>query len=285
MGEPDRYARLRRIEQLDPARDWLEIHGLTSMDFQSLLFTLPFAGFMMTFAAPKISRILYRTGEITDRFAKRAVDTILFTSIIHKSGFGSPVGRKAAQRVNRIHAQYDIAVEEFLIVGSDPCLFMLDICDRYGWRPLIPAEREAQRIYQDRQARAFGSRKPLPPTEAEMRAFVDRYFETELHYEKQNEVMAKKAIDWFVALAPPAARPLMRRMLLSSLDERILRACGIKSLSPIDKAIGHLGLKYMGRKDPVPDGGPDFFGDLVATVYPNGYELDEIGPKLASEKA
>lgn len=285
LGEPDRYARLRRIEQLDPQKDWLEISGLTSADFRSILFTSPFAGFLMTFAAPRMSRILYSTGEISERFAKRAVDTILFTATIHQSGFGSPRGREAARRVNRLHGQYDIDQEDFIAVGCDPCLFMLDLYDRYGWRKLLPKEREAQRLYQDRQARAFGLKRPLPASEPEMRAFVDHYFDTHMYYEPQNREMAEKALAWFVALAPRRAQPLMRRMLLSVVDDRVLRACGMEPLSRIDKTIGHLGLKFMARQDPIPDNAPDQFEALIRTVYPDGYQLDDLGPQTQPEPA
>ena len=283
LGEPDKWARQRRIESLDVERDFLEISGLTSGDFRSIILPVPFAGFMTTFAAPRMSRILCRSGELTDRFAKRAVDTMLFAKAIHEHGFGTGDGRAAARKVNALHAQYDIHPDDFVLVGLDPMIFILDMFDTYGWRPLLQKEHEAQRIFFDRQARAFGSRRPLPKTEAEMRAFADHYFDTQLHYEPQNRVMADKALEWFTSLAPKPLRFLMRRMLLAPIDPRVLRACGMKPLSAIDSAIGKAGLRLMARRDPIPDGAPDMLQQLVAGVYPNGYTVADLGPRLKSE--
>ena len=285
LGEADRYARRRKIESLDFETDWLQIAGLSSADFRSIVFPVPFAGFMTTFAAPRMSRILYGTGEITDRFAKRAVDTILFAKALHEHGFGTPEGRKAAQRVNQLHSQYDIHQDDFIAVGCDPYIFTMDLFDAYGWRPLLPVEREAHRRYYDRQARAFGSRKALPASEAEMRAFVDHYFDTQLRFEPQNRVMAETALDWFVGLAPPAARGLMRRMLLSTLDPRVVAACGLRPVSRIDRTMGHLGLKLLSRRDPAADDAPDMLGALVAQVYPDGYRIETLGPSLCGHAA
>ena len=283
LGEPDKWARKRRIEALDLERDWLEIGGLTSRDFLSIVFPVPFAGFMTTFAAPRMSRILYQTGELTDRLAKRAVDTILFSSHLHKHGFGTAEGRAVAQKVNAMHARYDIHPDDFIAVGCDPLIFTLDLFDKYGWREMLPKEREAQRLYFDRQARAFGSRKALPKTEGEMRDFVDNYFETQLWFEPQNQKMAEKTLDWYCALAPSHLRGLFRRMLLSTLDPRVVRACGIKVPNAFDRSIAHLAMKRLAARDPLPDGQPDMLQDLVKTVYPDGYELDDLGPKYSGQ--
>jgi len=285
MGEPDKFARLRRIESLDLEKDWLEIGGLTSRDFLSVIFPVPFAGFMTTFAAPRMSRILYSTGELKDRLAKRAVDTILFSARLHTHGFGTPEGRQVAQRINAMHARYDIHPDDFIAVGCDPLIYTLDLFDKYGWREMLPKEREAQRMYHDRQARAFGSRKPLPKTEAEMRDFIDNYFETQLWYEPQNQEMAEATLDWYCALAPKHLRGLLRRMLLSTIDPRVVRACGLKVPNALDRGIAHLAMKRLQAKDPLPDGQPDMLQDLVKTVYPDGYEFDDLGPRFDDDAA
>ena len=280
LGKNDKWARLRRIETLDLYKDWLEIGGLTSRDFLSIIFPVPFAGFMTTFAAPRMSRILHSTGELTNRVAKRAVDTILFSSTLHTHGFGTPEGRRAAQKVNALHAQYDIHPDDFIAVGCDPLIFTLDLFDKYGWRELLPVEREAQRLYYDRQARAFGSRKALPKTEDEMRDFVDNYFETQLWYEPQNQEMAEKTLEWYCELAPKHLRGLFRRMLLSTIDPRVLKACGIARPGRLDRTIANFAIKRLAAKDPLPDGQPDMLQDLVKSVYPDGYSIDDLGPKF-----
>ncbi len=66
-------------------------------------------------------------------------------------------------------------------------------------------------------------------------------------------------------------------------NERILRAGGVEPPSRIDRAIGHLGLKHMARRDPIPDNAPDQFEALIKTVYPDGCELDDLGPQEHAE--
>jgi hypothetical protein len=95
----DRYARVKRIQKLNVDHDYSEIASLFYQDFQPVMVALPFAGFMTTFAAPRMSRILSSTGETEHRFAKRAVDTSLFARASHQCGFASETGREAARRV------------------------------------------------------------------------------------------------------------------------------------------------------------------------------------------
>ena len=285
LDEGNPRARLHKIESLDLDKDWLEIGGLTSGDFRSIIFPVPFAGFMTTFAAPRMSRLLYSTGEMKDRLSKRVVDTILFSKTLHQHGFGTPKGREAAQRVNAIHAHYDIHPDDFIAVGCDPLIFTLDLFDKYGWRPLLQKERDAQRLYYDRQARAFGSRKPLPKTEADMREFVDHYFDTQLSFEPQNKEMADAALRWFVDLAPPNLQGIMRRILICTLDPRVVKACGLPAPSAVDRAIAHIAMKMLGNKDPIPDGAPDMLEQIVRRVYPEGYDIGDLGPRLKGEEA
>lgn len=197
---------------------------------------LPFAGFMTTFAAPRMSRILSGTGEIEHRFAKRAVDTSITASTILQHGFGSETGRKLARHVNELHKQYDIHPDDFVLIGCDTPLFSLEMAERYGWREVTDKEREALRILYDYQARAFGSRKPLPGSTNEMKRYLSAYFDTQLYFEPQNLRMAKVALDWYVGLAPLLARPLVRKIMLGVLDPRVVRACGLpvpeKNLAP-----------------------------------------------------
>ena len=98
LGTPDKFARLRRIESLDPEVNFREIVGLFYQDFRSVMLLQGFYGFMMTYASPRISRVLAQTGELEKRVAKRIVDTILLSRLVMEHGFEPGPGRDAAHR-------------------------------------------------------------------------------------------------------------------------------------------------------------------------------------------
>jgi hypothetical protein len=125
------------------------------------MLTKSFSGFMFTFAAPRISRVLSATGELEHRIAKRVVDTTLLATAVLQHGFKG-TGRDAARRINSMHSRYDIHPDDFVAVGSEEVLGSLELAERYGWREVTDKEREAVRIFYSHQARAFGSPKLLP---------------------------------------------------------------------------------------------------------------------------
>jgi hypothetical protein len=227
-----------------------------------------------------MSRILSGTGEIEHRFAKRAVDTSLTASTILQHGFGSEIGRKLARQVSELHKQYDIHPDDFVLIGCDTPLFSLEMAERYGWRAVTDKEREALRILYDYQARAFGSRKPLPGSMIEMKQYLSEYFDTQLYFEPQNLRMAKVALDWYVGLAPLLARKLVRKIMLGVLDPRVVRACGLPVPGKISRLICDAAMRMLGRRDPIQDGvGSDPMVGLAKLVYPNGYDFDMLGPQ------
>jgi hypothetical protein len=277
LGTPDRYARLRRIESLDPREDYLEITQLFYGDFRSVMLGQTFAGFMLTFAAPRMSRILGTTGELEHRIGKRVVDTALLARAVVEHGPGAGRGRDASWRVSAMHCQYDIHEDDFVMVGCDAALLSLQMADKFGWRPVTEPEREALRLFHSRQARAFGSRKPLPDSLSAMQQLWSNYLDTELRFEPQNLRLARALIAHFSALAPKPLRRVLPMLLLGTLDPRVTRACGLRVPSAPMVWAAHHFMRWQGRRDPVPDGAPDSMEPMVRAVYPNGWTLDSLG--------
>ena len=122
LGTTDRYSRLRRIESLNLQTDYREIALLFYGDFQSVMFSKAFNGFMFNYAAPRISRTLSATGELERRVAKRVVDTTLLSSEAMIHGFDEGRGREAAQRIREMHSRYAIREEDFIATGCEGSL-------------------------------------------------------------------------------------------------------------------------------------------------------------------
>jgi uncharacterized protein (DUF2236 family) len=273
----DRNARLRRIEELDPEKDYREITALFYQDFQAVMILQAVTGNLMTFAVPRMSRILTATRQFEDHTTKRFVDTTLLVQAVLDHGLGPGDGRDAARRVNAMHRQYDIHPDDFVAVGCDVPVMSVEIADRFGWRPVTDAEREALRIHYSAEARAFGS-GPLPPTLPEMRAFWDSYLDENTAFEPQNHSLAKAFLSFVPTLFPRPLRPVVTPILLAQVDPRILRACGLGEPSRAGKRISTMLMRGLGRTGPAPEtGGPDVIGKLAESIYPHGWTVHTLG--------
>ncbi len=283
LGTTDRNARLRQIEQLDLETQFREITGLFYGDFQSVMLPQSFNGFLMTFAVPRMSRILSGTGQLEHRVAKRVVDTILLSAAVMEHGLNADPGRSAARRVNTMHRHYDIHEDDFVAVGIDGPLASLGLAERYGWRPVTDKEREALRLYYSQQTRAFGGRKPLPGTIAEMKRFWSDYLDAQAHFEPQNRSLADAVLQWYKALVPKPLQSLFIAMLIADADPRIIRACGLKVPPKIFKTLAGIFMRQMGKQDPIPDNAPNRLEKIIAAVYPNGWEVNALGTHIQAK--
>lgn len=278
LGTTDPYIRLRKIESLNPDTEYRQITQLFYGDFQSAMFMKFVHGFLFTYSAPRVAKILAGTGQLLEqRITKRIVDTTLLASATMLHGFKEPEGRDAARRVNAMHSRYDIHPDDFVAVGAEEAIGSLDLAHRFGWRKVTEKEEEAVRKYYSHQARAFGSPRPLPDTVAEMRAFFSHFLDTELRYQPENEQLANTLLDWFCAQVPAPFRGIFRTLLISDLDSRVAQACGLGRPPRLAKGVLEIFLRRMARKDPVPDGVPSNLDNMVRGVYPNGWTYDDLG--------
>src|SRR3954453_4788347 len=154
-----RFTVRRRIEQLDPARDFREIYRLTSAyEFpwdmnQALSYAL-----FRTYAVPSIGGLLARTGELVDRGQKRYDDTVLILDEILENGPTEGDGRTALRRMNRMHGFYGIGNDDLRYVLSTFVVMPIRWMDAYAWRPMTEIERMAQANYYRELARFMGIR-------------------------------------------------------------------------------------------------------------------------------
>ena len=279
---------MRRIESLDPETDYREITMLFYQDFQAIMVLQAVTGNLMTFAVPRMSRILAATGQFERHTAKRVIDTTLLVSAVLAHGLGPGTGREAARRVNAMHREYDIHPDDFIAVGCDVPLMSLAIADQFGWRPVTGAERESLRILYSKEARAFGSHRPLPPTLAEMHAFWDHYLDAQITYEPQNKRLADAFLAYLPSLAPAPLRPLIGPLLLAQVDPRILRGCGLSLPSAARKRISTAVLRQVGKRSAAPantEGQEGAMAKMAGPIYPNGWTVNTLGTHLSPHGA
>ena len=110
----DRFENLRRIEAMDPVADHRAIYEITTMTLEfpwDITQALGLALFR-TYAVPSIGRVLFRTGEFTERVQKRYDDTGLILDLIGEHGFTDGDGLTALRRMNRMHGAYGISNDD-----------------------------------------------------------------------------------------------------------------------------------------------------------------------------
>ncbi|MEV6344214.1 oxygenase MpaB family protein [Actinoplanes sp. NPDC051851] len=273
--------RSRRIATLDPETDHREITSLFYLDFATIMLLQAVTGNLMTFAVPRMSRILSATGQFERHAAKRFVDTSLLTGAVLEHGLQPGPGRDAARHVNAMHRKYPIHPDDFIAVGCDAPLMSLEIADRFGWREVSAIEREALRIHYSAEARAFGSHRPLPGTLPEMRAFREEYLQEQIAYEPQNRRLADGFMTYVATLVPRPLRPPATSVLLAQVEPRVLEGCGYPVPSGSRKRISDGLMRAIGRLGPAPDpvpGKPSPVDRIVASVYPHGWTLNDLGP-------
>ena len=111
-------------------------------------------------------------------------------SAVMMHGFGPSAGGDAARRVSTMHSHYDSHEDDFVATGCEEVLGSLELAVKFRWRPVTDKEREALRMFYNRQARVFGSPKPLPASIPRMKQYFSNYLDTQQRFEPQNLRMA-----------------------------------------------------------------------------------------------
>lgn len=222
----DRYAWLRRIEQLDPVADFLEVYRLSStLEFpwdynQALSFAL-----FRTYAVPSIGRLLAETGEFTERVQKRYDDTTLILDAVLEHGFASPQGRAAIRRMNGMHGAYPISNDDLRYVLCTFVVVPIRWIDELGWRRLSEHERIAAAEYYRELGRHMGI-KDVPATHREFAQVLDDYERAHFAYDPGARAVADSTVGLFTTFPPNhrAPAPLIRGFSYALMDDHLRAA-------------------------------------------------------------
>jgi len=224
------YLNHKRILELDLQDDYQKIYQLTAFyDFPRDMRDGLTLAFYRVFAIPCIAELLVKTGEMTGRPAKRSYDTGLVIYELIAAGFDAPRGQEMVKLLGRVHQGLGIAQEDFRYVL---CTFMVTPfrwIDIRGWRPLLPAEREASTNFY----RELGRRmhiEALPETFADAAAILDDY---EKRFAADNEAgraLMASTLLVFRNRLPKLIRPLAAPLLSSYFaDTKLTDALGLPS--------------------------------------------------------
>lgn len=275
---------LREIETLDPERDHQRIVYLsTCFEFPfDTTRSLEFALFR-TFCVPSISALLDRTGEFGNRAQKRYDDTDIIVSEMLEWGYDSERGGQALERMNRIHGRFRIANGDFLYVLSTFVFEPIRWNRKYGWREMCDEERLALFHFWREVGRRMKIRD-IPESYAEFERFNRDYERRRFCYAVTNRRVGSATVELFAGWGP---RPLAPRAAIGALlDEPVRKAFGFPRPSPVMTWLVPAALRLRARALrwlPVRKR-PRLRTQMPHPTYPEGYVIEQLGPKAAVTK-
>ncbi|GLJ45939.1 hypothetical protein SUGI_0967240 [Cryptomeria japonica] len=222
-----RAKRRRYLASLCPTEDALLLYKLTNyVEFSFLSHkALEFALFR-TFAIPSISKLLHSTQEFCpSSILKRYDDTGILTQEFVLHHVDSHRGSLAIQRLNFIHAHYNISNADLLYTLSLFFLEPIRFTAKYGYRNWTEGEKQAQFVVWH----GIGKRmdiKHIPHNLGEMEAFSGQYEAQQMVYSESNRVIGDATLDLLLSKVPASFRPFARRVAYALFDERLVKAMG-----------------------------------------------------------
>jgi hypothetical protein len=277
-----RFDVLRRIEHLDPERDFAEIYRLMgTREFPwDMTQALSFALFR-TYAVPSIGALLARTSELTERPQKRYDDTVLILDAVLEHGMGSEEGRTAIRRMNQMHRAYDISNDDLRYVLATFVVTPIRWIDAYGWRRTTEIERIAGANYYRDLGRHMGI-QDIPATWQAFSRLLDAYERDHFRFDLGGRTVAEATLALLATFPPNDWLPvaLVRRISFATMDDSLLDAFAFPHPSRAVRGLVRSMLKARGRVvrflPPRPE---PYFARQLPRVrsYPEGYRVAELG--------
>jgi ER-bound oxygenase mpaB/B'/Rubber oxygenase, catalytic domain len=277
-----RYDIRRRIEELDPHRDFVEIYRLmATYEFpwdvnQALSFAL-----FRTYAVPSIGSLLAGTGEFTQRVQKRYDDTALILDAVLEHGMASDDGRTAIRRMNQMHRAHGIGNDDLRYVLATFVVTPIRWLDAYGWRPMSEHERIASANYYRALGRRMGI-TGIPETWQAFSRHLDGYEREHFAFDAGGRAVADSTLGLLTTFPPndrlPAA--LVRRISQALMDDHLLDAFGYPRPHRAFRALVRGGLATRGRLVRLlPPRREPYYARQLPQVrsYPSGYRVAELG--------
>ena len=278
-------SRLREIAALDPERDAQRIVFIdASLEFPWDTQRSLELAFYRTYAVPSIAKLLDSTGEFTERAQKRYDDTQLLISAFCEYGYESDFGRRAIRRMNQIHGRFAIDNDDFLYVLSTMVFEPIRWNARFGWRPLMEAEKLATFYFWREVGRLMGIRG-LPDSYGDLEQFNIDFERDRFACTEAGHRVAVATRELFLGWFPVLPRLLGRPVVHALLDEPLLDALGLPHPSPGVRRAVEAAVRARSRAVGVlpPRRRPRLRTRERHRTYPGGFELERLGPSAAPD--
>jgi len=278
---PRRYALRDRLSRLDADRDHEEVYrAQATIDLAwETRFGLNLALYR-TFAVPRIAELLAATGEMTTNPHKRAFDTGLWMYELIEHGMDHERGREVVRGLNRMHRRYAIADEDYRYVLATFVVVPTRFIDDVGWRTSTAVEREAVAAFYAR----LGELMAIPEVPMGYDAFAalfDAYEAEHIAYSEAGAAQMRATSTVIAQALPDRLRWLAEPATSALLEPRLAAALGLRPPPPGLRALLRLALRARAvreRRRPPAEVGWFEPGRRGREVYPDGYEITDLGP-------
>ncbi|GAB3790056.1 oxygenase MpaB family protein [Spirosoma horti] len=214
------------LQSLDPVRDHQRmVHLLTAYEFPFDITRALELALFHTYASPRVSGLLARTGEFERHGQKRYDDTSRLISEFMESGYDSPKGLRAIEHMNHIHGHYRIDNADFLFVLATFVFYPIDWIRQYGWRPLSASE-ELALFYFFREVGRRMNLQDLPTNLADMRSFTAAYEDKHFRYTESNRKIADATVRIVQGWFPRFLHPLVQPTFAALINDKLRSAFG-----------------------------------------------------------
>ncbi len=217
-------AHTRRTAGLDPQTRFEDIYrDLTQFEFpwdmnQSLSFAL-----FRTYAVPTIGRLLFETGEFTERVQKRYDDTALLLEVPLVHGLDSTAGKQAIRRINQMHRMYDISNDDMRYVLATFVVVPVRWITAYGWRRLTDDEVVATVRYFEAVGRRMGIRD-IPHDYDGFARLMDDYERDHFAFDRGARAVADSTLRLLATFYPGVPESVARKAAYALMDPPLLAA-------------------------------------------------------------
>lgn len=196
------------------------VHLLTAYEFPFDITRALELALFHTYASPRVSGLLARTGEFERHGQKRYDDTSRLIGQFMESGYDSDKGQRAIAHMNLIHSHYRIDNADYLFVLATFVFYPIDWLNQYGWRKLTNSE-ELAFFYFFREVGRRMNLSELPDTIADLQAFVDAYEAKYFRYTESNQRIADATVKivqgWFPRFLHPMVQPTFSALIPEKL--------------------------------------------------------------------
>ncbi|MCG8671772.1 MAG: DUF2236 domain-containing protein [Pseudomonadales bacterium] len=277
----------KEIDRLDPQKDCQRIAFLTSfLEFPWDMTRALELALFRTFAVPSIATLLDKTQQFSDETQRRYDDTAIIVNEILVNGYKSERGQNFIKRMNRIHGQYDISNEDFLYTLSTFVFVPIRWIDRFGWRKTYDNERLAL-FHFWRKVGLLMRIKDIPETYEAFEQFSLSYEDKMFANNEATQRVANPTRDLLLSFYLP--KPLFtyaEPLVYALMDDKLLQAMGYPQPSSTIKALVEVLMRTRAKALRIlpKNKSPKIDSFSQYRTYPDGYSVEEIGPKSMIEK-
>jgi uncharacterized protein (DUF2236 family) len=242
-------------------------------------------GYLRAFASPRIAGLLTHTGQMQAEPRRRATDTGLMMYALIDAGLQSPTGRQGVARLNGMHRRWRITNDDYIWVLGTFAVTSIRMMMRAGWRPVTEAEKQVVIDWHVELGTRMGI-TDIPHDFATFDVWFTAYEARMLCRTDAGEELLKLASGVIASKIPrPLRRPAFA--LIPALFEEPARiALGYRRPGPLARGAVRalLRLRAWRRRLSGPPGTWFTYG-APTTQYPQGWTLDDVGPRRVRERS